>query len=101
MHPELEAWIAIALVTAATLVTRFAGPALMARVPFTARVQRFLEVMSISVIVAIVASFLARGGMREAVALAAGAVAMMVFQRPLIALACSVAVAAAWSFSGV
>lgn len=100
MHPELEAWIAIALVTMATLATRFLGPVLMARVPLTERVQRFLEVMSISVLVAIVASFLARGGPREVAALVAGAAAMIVFRRPLAALACSVAVAAAWSNLG-
>jgi uncharacterized membrane protein len=94
---DLAPWIAIALAAAVTFATRTLGPVLMTRVPSTRRVQRFLDSLSTSVIVAIVAGFLARGTLREAVALAAGAAAMMLLRKPLLSMAIAMAVAALWS----
>lgn len=97
MSIELEAWIAITVATAVTFATRALGPAIMARAPSTKRVQRFLDSLSTSVIVAIVAGFLARGTLREAAAIAAGTLAMVVLQRPLLSMVVAVVVAAAWA----
>lgn len=97
MTVELEAWIALSVAAAVTFATRALGPVLMTRVPSTKRVQRFLDSLSTSVIVAIVAGFLARGTLREAAAIAAGALGMVLFQRPLLSMAMAVVVAAAWT----
>lgn len=97
MGADLAPWIAIALAGVVTFGTRTLGPVIMARVPETRRVQQFLDSLSTSVIVAIVAGYLARGTLREAAALAAGALAMMVLRMPLLSMAVAMAVAAAWS----
>lgn len=97
MSADLAPWIAIAVAAAVTFGTRTLGPVIMARVPATKRVQQFLDSLSTSVIVAIVAGYLARGTLREAAALAAGALAMMLLRQPLLSMAVAMAVAAAWS----
>ncbi len=71
----------------------------MARVPATRRVQQFLDSLSTSVIVAIVAGYLARGTLREAVALAAGALTMMLLQKPLLSMVVAMVVAAVWTMA--
>ncbi len=97
MSADLAPWIAIAVAAGVTFGTRTLGPVIMARVPSTRRIQHFLDSLSTSVIVAIVAGFLARGTPREAVALAAGALAMMLFRKPMLSMAIAMLVAAAWS----
>ncbi|MDP1839642.1 MAG: AzlD domain-containing protein [Reyranella sp.] len=97
MSADLAPWIAIAVAAGVTFGTRTLGPVIMARVPETKRVQRFLDSLSTSVIVAIVAGFLARGTLREAAALAAGALVMMLFQKPMLSMSTAMVVAAVWS----
>ena len=97
MSPDLAPWVAIAIATVVTFGTRTLGAVIMARVPSTRRVQQFLDSLSTSVIVAIVAGYLARGTLREVVALAAGALAIMLFRKPTLSMAIAMAVAAAWS----
>lgn len=97
MTADLAAWIAIVVAAGVTFGTRTLGPIIVARVPETKRVQQFLDSLSTSVIVAIVAGYLARGTLREAAALAAGALAMMLLRTPLLSMAVAMAVAAAWS----
>ena len=97
VNADLAPWIAIAVAGAVTFGTRTLGPVIMARVPETKRVQQFLDGLSTSVIVAIVAGYLARGPLREAAALAAGALAMMLLRMPMLSMAVAMAVAAAWS----
>ncbi len=97
MSADIAPWIAIAVAAAVTFGTRTLGPVIMARVPATRRVQQFLDSLSTSVIVAIVAGYLARGTLREAVALAAGALAMMLLQKPLLSMVVAMVVAAVWS----
>lgn len=100
MADDSEAWIAVAVAAIVTFATRALGPVIMARVPATERVQRFLDALSTSVIVSIVAEFLARGTMREAAALATGAMALVLFQRPLLSMVIAVVVAASWRAVG-
>jgi len=95
VNADLAPWIAIAVAGAVTFGTL--APVIMARVPETKRVQQFLDSLSTSVIVAIVAGYLARGTLREAAALAAGALAMMLLRMPMLSMAVAMAVAAAWS----
>ena len=97
MSADLAPWIAIALATAVTFGTRTLGPVIMAWVPSTKRVQQFLDSLSTSVVVAIVAGFLARGTLREAVAIAAGALAMMLLRKPMLSVLIAMVVAAVWS----
>ncbi len=97
MSADLAPWIAIAVAAGVTFGTRTLGPVIMARVPETKRVQRFLDSLSTSVIVAIVAGFLARGTLREAAALAAGALVMMLFRKPMLSMSTAMVAAAVWS----
>jgi len=62
MPDTLSAWAAIVLVAGVTLASRLSGPLLMARMPMSTSVERFLQNLSLSVIAALVASMLARGG---------------------------------------
>jgi uncharacterized membrane protein len=94
---ELAPWIVIIVAAGVTFGTRTLGPVFMSWVPSTKRVQRFLDSLSTSVIVAIIAGFLARGTLREAAAIGCGALAMVLFQKPLLSMVIAVAVAAAWS----
>lgn len=97
MTAELETWTAVAVAATVTFATRALGPVVMIWVPVTRRVQRFLDSLSTSVIVAIVAGFLARGTLREAAAVAAGALVMVLLRKPLLSMATAVVVAATWT----
>lgn len=97
MNVEAEAWVAIAIATAVTFATRYLGPVVMMRIPSSTRLLRFLDDLSVSVIVAMVAGFLARGSLREAVAVGVGAAVMVVSRKPWLSMVCAVATAAAWT----
>jgi uncharacterized membrane protein len=92
-----SAWLAILLVAGVTLASRISGPLLMARVPRSPAVERFLQSLSLAVIAALVASMLTHGGPREAAAVAVAAVVMAVLRRPIWAMAAGMACAAAWT----
>lgn len=79
MPDVLSAWLAILLVSGVTLASRLSGPILMARLPMSTTVERFLQNLSLSVIAALVASMLMRGGLREAASVTAAALVMVVF----------------------
>ena len=70
----------------------------MARMPMSASVERFLQNLSLSVIAALVASMLARGGLREAAAVAAAALVMVTLRKSIWAMGAGMAVAALWTF---
>ncbi len=97
MHDTTMVWIAILVVTVATLFTRLVGPEIMLRVKLTPARTRFLEALSTSVIAAILAGFLARGSLREAVALGIGALVMVVTRNAMAAMFVCIAAAATWS----
>lgn len=97
MSAEAASWLAIALATVVTFATRFLGPVLMTRIPSSTRLLRFLDHLSLSVIVAMIASFLAKGSLREATAVAVGAAVMMLFRKAWLSMVCAVAVAALWT----
>lgn len=97
MTVELEPWIAVAIASIVTFGTRALGPAIATWLPSTRRAQRFLDSLSTSVVVAIVTGFLARGTLREATAIAAGALVMVLLRRPLLSIVIAVLVAAAWT----
>jgi branched-subunit amino acid transport protein len=60
--------------------------------------ERFLQNLSLSVIAALVASILARGGLREAASVAAAILAMVVLRKAIWAMAAGMVVAAGWTF---
>lgn len=92
-----EAYVAILLMGLVTVATRVLGAAIMARFSTGGWVGRFLDAMSSSVMAAIVASFLARGGVREAAVVALAAVVMFAFRNAIAALAAGAALGAAWT----
>ena len=66
MPDTYTAWGAILLASFLTLATRLSGPIVMVSLPMSPRVERFLQNLSLAVLAALVASMLARGGLREA-----------------------------------
>lgn len=98
MPDVVSAWLAILLVSGVTLASRLSGPILMARLPMSATVERFLQNLSLSVIAALVASMLMRGGLREAAAVTTAALVMIVFRKSIWAMGAGMLVAAAWTF---
>lgn len=97
MPDTLTAWLAILLVAGVTIASRISGPLLMARLPMSLRIERFLQNLSLSVIAALVASMLARGGLREAVSVAVAAAVMLVLRKAIWAMAAGMACAALWA----
>lgn len=93
----LIVYAAIAVMAAAALATRLLGPEIMRRLGRSPRAERFLEALSSAVIAGIVATAVARGGWREAAAIAAAAVVMVVGRSALGAMLSGVAVAALWT----
>ncbi|MEM9470691.1 MAG: AzlD domain-containing protein [Pseudomonadota bacterium] len=75
--------LVITIMAAATFATRVAGAVLMARVTPTARTERFLDGLSVSVIAALVASQLMTADVRNVTAVAV-AVAVMFVSRSVV-----------------
>lgn len=98
MPDALSAWAAIVLVAGVTLASRLSGPLLMSRMPMSASAERFLQNLSLSVIAALVASMLARGGLREATAVSAAALVMITLRKSIWAMGAGMVVAACWTF---
>lgn len=97
MPNDLTPWIAILVIAAVTFFNRVAGPILMSRIETSARVERFLDAMSVSVIAALIASILAQGGWREAGAVALSAFVMVQTKSAVWAMMAGIGVAAIWS----
>lgn len=91
------AYVTIAVLAAVTLGTRLGGAAVMRLVPISDRVTRFLEAMSVSVLAAIVVTFLAQGGARELVAVATAVGLMVMARSPVWAMVSAMAAAALWT----
>lgn len=83
--------IAMALVT---LATRWGGVYVMSFVPIGPKVKRFIEAMSGSVLIALLAPMAISGDMGARLALLATGIVMLVLKKPLPAIAAGILVAA-------
>ncbi len=79
-----------------TLATRVLGPAIMSRFSVTPVLEGFLNALSSSVIVAIVATVVAQGGWREAAAVALAAGVMLAARSAVWAMLAGATCAALW-----
>ena len=98
MPNDQNAWIAILLVAALTFASRLIGALLMSRVDASPSLERFLDGLSVSVIAALVASILAQGGMREAVAVGVAALIMFKSKNAVWSMIVGMTVASMWLF---
>ncbi|WP_300012290.1 AzlD domain-containing protein [uncultured Roseobacter sp.] len=96
MNDQL-AWLAIIVIASTVFALRYSGFALMKRVQITPKLELFLEKMSVSVLVAIVASSFATGGIRTITAVVIGLSVMMIWRSPIVAMLVGIAVAAIWT----
>jgi uncharacterized membrane protein len=87
---------AILVMAAVTLATRWGGLLAMSLMPVGARVRRFIDAMSGSVLVALLAPMAVDGDGGARAALAITAAAMLLFKKPLPAIAAGILAAAAW-----
>ncbi|HPE73228.1 MAG TPA: AzlD domain-containing protein [Candidatus Competibacter sp.] len=98
MPDVFSAWGAILLASMLTLATRLSGPVVMAWLPMSPRIERFLQNLSLSVLAALVATMLARGGLREAAAVAIAVLVMMLLRKSIWAMGAGMICAASWTF---
>lgn len=96
MH-EVLPWFAVLTMAATIFVLRYSGFAIMSYVKITPRIELFLEKMSISVLVAIVASSISLGGFRTGIAVIVGVAVMLMMRSPIAAMLAGIAVGASWS----
>lgn len=86
--------IIILMMALVTLATRWGGVWIMSFVPFNHRIKAFIQGMSGSVLVAILAPAALTGDKGAQLALLTTAVVMLVFKRPLIAITAGIVVSA-------
>ncbi|MEI2414551.1 AzlD domain-containing protein [Orrella sp. JC864] len=92
----LGALFVILAMSATTLATRWGGLFIMSFVPIGPRTRRFINGMSGSVLVALLAPLAASGDGGARIALATTALVMLLARRPLPAIAAGVVAAALW-----
>lgn len=97
MPNDLSAFVAILVIAGVTFGARLLGPLIMQNVGSSERVERFLEALSASVITAIVATAIARGGYREAAAVAVAATVMGASKSAVWAMIAGMVFAAGWT----
>lgn len=97
MTGEFSALLAITIVAGVTLATRLGGAELMRFIRFAPWVERFLRGLSTGVLAALIATVIARGGPREAMAIGAAILLAVTTGRPLMAILAAMAVAAGWT----
>lgn len=83
----------VVVMTLVTLVTRWGGVYVMAFVPIGPRVRRFISAMSGSVLVALLAPLAVNGDGGARLALATTALVMLMFKKPLPAIATGIVAA--------
>lgn len=86
--------IIIIVMALVTLATRWGGVWIMSFVPFNNRIKAFIQGMSGSVLIAILAPIALMGDNGAQMALLTTALVMLVFKRPLIAITFGIVVAA-------
>jgi len=97
MSVESSGWGMLLIVTVmalVTLATRWGGVFVMSFVPIGHRVRRFIEAMSGSVLVALLAPLALHGDGGARLALATTAVVMLVTKKPLPSIAAGILAAA-------
>lgn len=88
------ALLLIAPMALVTLLTRFGGVLLMSFVPMSRRVEGFINAMAGSVLVAVLVPVAVKAGGAGQLALLVTAVLMLLFRRPMPAIAAGILVAA-------
>jgi uncharacterized membrane protein len=84
----------ILIMAIVTLATRWGGVVIMSYVPISDRVQRFINAMSGSVLVALLAPLALEGDHGARLALLTTLIVMLVVKKPLWAIAAGIAAAA-------
>lgn len=91
------AYLAIAMMAFVTLGTRLGGAFVMRFVTMSPRITSFLEAMSVSVLAAIVVTFIVNNGTREALAVGVAVLVMLATRSAIWAMFIAMAFAAGWS----
>ena len=87
---------AIVLMAMVTYLTRAGGVFVMSRVPIGPRVERFINAMAGSVLVAVITPMAVHGDWGARLALAATLIVMLTLQKPLPAITAGIVTAALW-----
>ena len=90
----LGALVTVLAMAIVTLATRWGGVYVMSLVPISSRVKRFIQAMSGSVLVALLAPMAVTGDHGARLALLTTAAIMLITKKPLPAIACGILVAA-------
>lgn len=98
MPDAFTAWAAILLASTLTLATRLSGPVVMAWLPMSQRIERFLQNLSLAVLAALVATMLARGGLREVASVTVAVLVMVLLRKSIWAMGSGMICAAGWTF---
>ncbi|AXY44326.1 AzlD family protein [Halomonas alkalicola] len=88
--------LAILIMALTTYLTRAGGVFVMARVPIGPRVERFINAMAGSVLVAVITPMAVNGDGGARMALIATAVVMLALRKPLPAITAGILTAALW-----
>ena len=80
----------IVLMAIVTLITRWGGVYVMAFIPIRLGVRRFIEAMSGSVLIALLAPMAVTGDLASQAALAITAISMLLIKKPLVAISLGV-----------
>ncbi|MDJ1656004.1 AzlD domain-containing protein [Raoultella sp. Ech2A] len=91
---DAGAVMVIIVMALVTLATRWGGVYVMSFVPLNGKIKNFIQAMSGSVLVAIIAPTAATGDRGAQMALLTTAILMLVLKRPLIAIAGGILVSA-------
>lgn len=91
------AYLAIAVMALVTLGTRLGGAFVMRFVTLSPRVTSFLEAMSVSVLAAIVVTFIVKNGTREALAVGIAILVMLATRSAIWAMFAAMAFAAGFT----
>ncbi|MEM7238071.1 MAG: AzlD domain-containing protein [Pseudomonadota bacterium] len=100
IEADWEAWSAILLIAGITFGSRIMGSLLMSSVDVSPLVARYLDVLSVCVIAALVASVIAQGDPRSAAAVGIAAIVMVAFRSAVWAMLGGMAIAAVWTLVG-
>lgn len=90
----MGAVIAVLIVAAVTWLTRWGGVYVMSFVPISPWIRRFIQAMSGSVLVALIAPLAVTGDNGARLALLTTAAIMLALRKPLPAIACGILAAA-------
>jgi uncharacterized membrane protein len=88
--------LAIVIMALVTYMTRAGGVFVMSRVPIGPRVERFINAMAGSVLVAVITPMAVNGDWGARMALIATVVVMLALRKPLPAITAGVVTAALW-----